>query len=155
MDRQGKSPGKIHQSQTADAVMAGCFLKCSESGYILDLVVQSSARGRLKGQRVADKAKCRSTALGGNLWKAALACSSARWVYDGSLPGGKPHGQLTPAHRPGAFRTRSAGARGYWKAARRLAAKCALGIHAEVPDYTPKAGWQNKRKPYYARLSVW
>lgn len=51
----------------ADAIRAGYFLKCSESGYILDLAAQSSARRLVRGQRVADKAKCRSTALGGNL----------------------------------------------------------------------------------------
>lgn len=69
---RAKAQGKVHRGQTADAVVARCFLKCSESGYILDLVIQPSARGRLKGQRVADKAKCRSTALGGESLKGCI-----------------------------------------------------------------------------------
>ncbi len=79
---RAKAQEKAHQGQTADTVRAGCFLKCSESGYILDLVVQSSARGQLEGQRVADKRNDQDRALGKNwLWLAyrlALATSGCR-----------------------------------------------------------------------------
>lgn len=73
---RAKAQGKVHRGQTADAVVARCFLKCSGSGYILDLVVQSSARGQLKGQRVADKRNDQESCVGGEPVMACLQASS-------------------------------------------------------------------------------
>lgn len=84
IDRE-KAQEKAHQGQTADAVRAGCFLKCSESGYILDWLSSRVPGGRLKGQRVADKRNDQESCVGEKpvmAWFTRLALGDIEGVAD-------------------------------------------------------------------------